>query len=42
MEIGSNVKEDERPVNEGDLLGSGRDAEPTKSPEAPKLQRKKH
>lgn len=37
-EIGSNVKDDERPVNEADHLESGRDAEPTKSSETPKLK----
>lgn len=28
-ELGSNVKDDEHPLNEADLLGSGRDTEHT-------------
>lgn len=36
MEMSSNFIDDERPVNEAALLGSGRDAETKKSPKAPK------
>lgn len=38
MEIGDDVKDDERLVNEAGLLRSGRNVEPTKSPKTPKLK----
>lgn len=40
MHLGSNVKDDQRPVDKHDVLESGRDTEPTKFPEAPKLKGK--
>lgn len=41
MKISSNVKDDGNLVNEAELLGSGRNSEPAKSPEAPKLNEKR-